>query len=231
MGWYDGNPANLNRLPPVEEAKKAVEYMGGPSAAIARARDDFRKGNYRWVAEVMDQVVFAEPSNQEARNLAADAFEQMGYAAENAPTRSSYLLAAQKLRSNKPEAQRATPAITPPILHAMSAGEVFDYLGTRIDGPRAATQKIVINWHFTDTGETLVSTLENGALTWIGGKADPHADASVTTTRQALEPVILGQKALADAGMTVMGNAKAPSDLWALLVDFKTGIPLVEPRS
>lgn len=231
VGWYDGNPANLNRLPPVEEAKKAVEYMGGPSAAIARARDDFRKGNYRWVAEVMDQVVFADPSNQEARNLAADAFEQMGYAAENAPTRSSYLLAAQKLRSNKPEAQRATPAISPPILHAMSGGEVFDYLGTRIDGPRAATQKIVINWHFTDTGETLVSTLENGALTWIGGKADPHADAGVTTTRQALEPVILGQKALADAGMTVTGNAKAPSDLWALLVDFKTGIPLVEPRS
>ena len=234
VGWYDGNPANLDRLPPVEEAKKAVEYMGGPSAAIAKARDDFKAGDYRWVAEVMDQVVFADPSNRDARDLAADAFEQMGYGAENGPTRSSYLLAAQKLRSNAPDTGRSTPAISPPILHAMSAGEMFDYLGTRIDGPRAGTRKIVINWRFTDTRETLVSTLEHGALTWISGKNDPHADATVTTTRQVLEPLILGQKTLADVmghGMSASGNANSVSDLWALLVDFKTNIALVEPRT
>ena len=84
-GWYDGNPAHLDPLPPVEEAKKYVEYMGGASAAIAKAREDFKAGNYRWVAEVMDQLVFADPSNKEARDLAADAFEQMGYGSENAP--------------------------------------------------------------------------------------------------------------------------------------------------
>lgn len=231
VGWYDGNPANLDRLPPVEEAKKTIEYMGGADAVLAKARDDFNKGNYRWVAEVMDQVVFADPSNKEARDLAADAFEQMGYASENGPTRSSYLLAAHKLRSDAPEAQRPTPAINPAILHAMTAGEMFDYLGTRIDGPRAEAEKMVINWHFTDTDEALVSTLENGALTWISGKTDPRAGASVTTTRAALEPVILGQRTLADARMNVSGDANAPSELWALLVDFKTGIPLVEPRS
>jgi alkyl sulfatase BDS1-like metallo-beta-lactamase superfamily hydrolase len=233
VGWYDGNPANLDRLPPVEEAKKAIEYMGGADAAIAKARGDFQAGNYRWVAQVMDQVVFADPSNKEARALAADAFEQMGYGAENGPTRSSYLLAAQKLRSNAPDAGRSTPAISPQILHAMSAAQLFDYLGTRIDGPRAGSAKIVINWRFTDTHETLVSTLEHGALTWSGGKADPHADATVVTTRQILEPVILGQGTLAGAmghGMSASGNANAVSDLWALLVDFKTGIALVEPQ-
>jgi alkyl sulfatase BDS1-like metallo-beta-lactamase superfamily hydrolase len=109
---------------------------------------------------------------------------------------------------------------------------VFDYLGTRIDGPRAGTAKIVINWRFTDTHETLTSTLEHGALTWISGKSDPHADATLTTARQILEPIILGRKTFADsaAQMTITGNAKDVSDLWALLVDFKTGIPLVEPR-
>jgi alkyl sulfatase BDS1-like metallo-beta-lactamase superfamily hydrolase len=232
-GWYDGNPANLDRLPPVEEAKKYLEYMGGPNAAIAKAREDFKAGNYRWVAEVMDQVVFADPSNKEARALAADAFEQMGYASENAPWRNSYLLAAQKLRSSTPMAQRSGPAITPEVLHVMTAGEVFDYLGTRIDGPHAGAAKIVINWRFTDTHETLVSTLEHGALTWSSGKADPHADASVVTTRQVLEPVVLGQGTLADAmshGMTMTGNANTVSELWALLVDFKSGIALVEPQ-
>ncbi|HEX4369709.1 MAG TPA: alkyl sulfatase dimerization domain-containing protein [Rhizomicrobium sp.] len=232
-GWYDGNPANLNRLPPVEEAKKYLEYMGGPNAAIAKAREDFKAGNYRWVAEVMDQLVFADPSNKEARALAADAFEQMGYASENAPWRNSYLLAAQKLRSDTSTAQRPGPAITPQVLRVMPAGEMFDYLGTRIDGPRAGAAKIVINWRFTDTHETLVSTLEHGALTWSSGEADPHADATVMTTRQILEPVILGQKTLADAmghGMAATGNASAVSDLWALLVDFKSGIALVEPN-
>jgi alkyl sulfatase BDS1-like metallo-beta-lactamase superfamily hydrolase len=130
-------------------------------------------------------------------------------------------------------AQRSGPAITPEVLHVMTAGEVFDYLGTRIDGPHAGAAKIVINWRFTDTHETLVSTLEHGALTWSSGKADPHADASVVTTRQVLEPVVLGQGTLADAmshGMTMTGNANTVSELWALLVDFKSGIALVEPQ-
>jgi alkyl sulfatase BDS1-like metallo-beta-lactamase superfamily hydrolase len=231
IGWYDGNPANLNRLPPTEEAKKTIEYMGGADAAIARARDDFKKGNYRWVAEVMEQVVFADPSDKDARDLAADAFEQMGYASENGPARSSYLLAAQKLRSNLPDTERFMPGVSPPILHAMSAAEMFDYLGTRIDGPRAGAAKLVINWRFTDTHEILVSTLEHGALTWINGKTDPHADASVTTTRQILEPVILGQRPLSDVlSKGVDGDANAVADLWAMLVTFKTGIPLVTPR-
>jgi alkyl sulfatase BDS1-like metallo-beta-lactamase superfamily hydrolase len=233
-GWYDGNPAHLDPMPPVEEARKTIAYMGGADAAIARAREDFKAGNYRWVAQVMDKVVFADPSNKDARALAADAFEQMGYLAEAAPWRNSYLLAAQKLRGQVAAPGRPTSGISPEILHAMTAREMFDYLGTRIDGRRDLVPKLVINWRFTDTKETLVSTLQHGALTAIAGKADPKAVATVVTSRAALEPVILGQKPLADAiiqgGIAVTGDAQSLSDLWALLVDFKTGIPLVEPR-
>src|SRR5262249_32492687 len=136
-GWYDGNPAHLNPLPPQDEARKIIEYMGGAEAAIARAREDFSKGNYRWVAAGMDQTVFADPSNREARALAADAFEQMGYQAETAPWRNAYLLAAQELRSGVRAPVQSTPAITPQVLQVMTAQQLFDYLGTRIDGPRA----------------------------------------------------------------------------------------------
>jgi len=231
-GWYDGNPAHLDPMPPVEEARKYVAYMGGADAAIARAREDFKAGQYRWVAQVMSKVVFADPSNKDARALAADAFEQMGYQAEAAPWRNSYLLAAQRLRGGVMDAGRSVPAISPEILHAMSARQMFDYLGTRIDGPRAGAAKIVIGWRFTDSKETLTATLSHGALTTSGAKAD--AAVSVTTSRTALEPVILGQKPLADAikdgGIAVSGNAEALTDLWSLLVDFRSGIPLVEPR-
>ena len=132
VGWYDGNPATLNRLTRVEEAKKYLEYMGGSAAVIARAREDFKAGRYRWVAEVMDQVVFAEPSNKEARSLAADAFEQLGYLAESATWRNAYLLGAQELRSGVRSGGRSVPGVSPavlPVLHAMPIAQVFDYLG------------------------------------------------------------------------------------------------------
>ena len=229
VGWYDGNPANLHPLPPVEEARKYVEYMGGADAAIARAREDFKAGNYRWVAKVMDQVAFADPTNKVARDLAADAFEQMGYLAEAAPWRNAYLLAAHELRQTSPATHAPTPGITAEVLHAMTAGEMFDYLGTRIDGPKAGAARIVIAWHFTDTKETLTSTLQHGALTWIAGNAAANADATVTVTRTALESVILGKTKLDDAALATSGNAKAVSDLWALLVSFQTGFPMLAP--
>jgi len=233
IGWYDGNPATLNRLPRVEEAKKYIEYMGGSAAVIARARDDFKAGQYRWVAEVMDQVVFADPSNTEARNLAADAFEQLGYLAESATWRNSYLLGAQELRRGVSGARRSVPGVSAEVLQAMPIALAFDYLGTRIDGPRAGTANVVINWQFTDTRESLASTLDHGALTSIPGKTAPNAVTMVTTTRAVFESVILGRRTLADAmkqgDITTVGNAKAVSDLFALLVDFESGFPLVEP--
>jgi alkyl sulfatase BDS1-like metallo-beta-lactamase superfamily hydrolase len=233
MGWYDGNPATLNRLPRVEEAKKYVEYMGGSAAVVARAREDFKAGHYRWVAEIMDEVVFADPSNKEARDLTADAFEQLGYLAETAPWRNSYLLGAQELRSGVLGGTGSVPGIAAPVLHVMPIAEVFDYLGTRVDGPRAGTVTIVINWRFTDTHESLMSTLEHGALTAITGKTSSNASATVTTTRTAFESLILEKRTMADEmaqrEISITGDAKAVSDLWALLVDFKTGFPLVEP--
>ncbi len=234
IGWYDGNPANLNPLPRVESAKKYVEYMGGVDAVVARARNDFKAGNYRWVAEVMNQVVFADPSNKEARYLEADALEQLGYLAETAPWRNAYLTGAQELRSGVRAEGRAAPAITPPVLHAMTIAQVFDYLGTRVDGPRAGAAKIVINWGFSDTHESLASTLQHGALTAISGKADPSATSTVTTTRGVFEGVILGQRTLNDAiehsEIATTGDTQAVLDLWALLVDFRTGFSVVEPQ-
>src|SRR6516164_10900392 len=102
--------------------------MGGSVAVIARARDDFKAGQYRWVAEVMDQVVFADPSNKEARSLAADAFEQLGYLAESATWRNAYLLGAQELRSGVRGGARSVPGVSPEVLqvlHAMPIASVF----------------------------------------------------------------------------------------------------------
>lgn len=234
LGWYDGNPATLNALPPAEGAKKYIEYMGGAAAVITRAREDFKGGNFRWVAQVMDQVVFADPANIEARNLAADAFEQLGYQAESATWRNAYLLGARELRNTAAPAARPSAGVGPDMLHAMPLSLVFEYLGTRINGPRAGAAHIVINWRFTDTQESLVSNLGHGALTTTLDRTAPAANATVTLTRSALEAIALGQRTLADAiqsrAVTVTGDAGQLTRLFSFLDAFDAAFPVVEPR-
>jgi alkyl sulfatase BDS1-like metallo-beta-lactamase superfamily hydrolase len=114
----------------------------------------------------------------------------------------------------------------------MTIGQVFDYLGTRVDGPRAGARKIVINWRFSDTHESVASTCQHGALTSMSGRADPNA-TTIVTTRSVFESVILEQRTLADAvqhgDVTITGEAAALFDFWALIVDFRTGVSIVEP--
>src|SRR3546814_511008 len=144
LGWFDGNPATLNQLPPAEASKNYVAFMGGADAVLAKARESYAKGEYRWVAEVVNHVVFAEPDNQDARNLQADALEQLGYQAESGPWRNFYLTGAKELREGV--TQLPTPnTASPDIVRSMTPEMFFDYLGVRLNGPKAAETEAVIN--------------------------------------------------------------------------------------
>jgi alkyl sulfatase BDS1-like metallo-beta-lactamase superfamily hydrolase len=233
LGSYDGNPALLNALPPEEGARKYVEYMGGAGAVIARAREDFRQGHYRWVAHVMNQVVFAEPGNAEARALAADALEQLGYLAESATWRNAYLLGAQELRSGVP-AGRPRQALDAEMIGALPVSAVFDYLGTTLNAPRAESVRMVLNWRFTDTGETIATTLDHAALTHVVGKVAANPDASVTTSRDVFNAIVLRQRTFEEARQrgeaVVTGNAARFTELMALFDSFDPAFTIVEPR-
>lgn len=233
LGWYDGNPAVLNQLPPVESAKKTIEYMGGAAAVIAKAREDFARGNYRWVAQVMDQVVYAEPANTDARALAADAFEQLGYSAESATWRNAYLLGAQELRNGVP-AGRPRQALDAEMISAMPVSLVFDYLGTTLNGPRAEHTKMVLNWRFSDTREAVASTVDHAALTYVEGKTATNADATLTLSRATFNAIVLRQRTVADAQsrgeLTMAGEGERLQELMSLFDDFDPAFNIVEPR-
>jgi alkyl sulfatase BDS1-like metallo-beta-lactamase superfamily hydrolase len=178
--------------------------------------------------------VFADTANTEARNLAADAFEQLGYQAESATWRNAYLLGAQELRNTIAPTRRPSPGVGPDVLHAMPLSLVFEYLGTRINGPRAGAAHIIINWRFTDTQESLVSNLGHGALTTTLARTEPDANATVTLTRPDLEAVVLGQRTLASAmqsgAVTVSGDAGQLTRLFSFLDAFDAAFPVIEPR-
>jgi alkyl sulfatase BDS1-like metallo-beta-lactamase superfamily hydrolase len=185
------------------------------------------------VAQVMNQVVYAEPGNTEARALAADAFEQLGYLAESATWRNAYLLGAQELRNGVPRA-KPRQSLDADMIVALPAALVFDYLGTTLNGPRAESSKIVLNWRFTDTSESLASTLDHAALTYVSGKAAPTADAGVTTTRRVFNAIVLRQTTFAEAerrgDLTFTGNGARFTELMSYFDDVDPSFAIVEPR-
>ena len=232
LGWFDGNPANLHVLPPEEAAKKYVEFMGGEEAILEKAQKAYDQGEYRWVAEVMNHVVFANPDNQAARDLTADAEEQMGYQAESGPWRNFYLTGAKELREGVKKLPAPNTA-SPDTVRAMSYDLFFDYLGMRLNGPKAAGKTITLNLVFPDTKDKYVLALENGALNHTPNAQLKDADATVTMPRTVLNNIVLGEttldKEIESGKVTVEGKKESLSELVALLDKFDFWFNIVTP--
>ena len=233
LGWFDGNPANLHPLPPEPTAARTVAYMGGADAVLARAREDFEAGEYRWVAQVANHVVLAEPDNAEARELQAAALEQLGFQAESGPWRNFYLTGAQELRAGAsgplPGAGAGQAA---GLLRAMTVEMVFDLLGVRLDGPRADGQRIAIGWRFPDIDQEWTLRLEHGALSsWRA--LDDDVDATLTMPRPTLTAVLADPSvidtALEDGSLTIDGDADALGRLFGLIERPDPGFAIIEP--
>ncbi len=231
IGWYDGNPAHLNDLTPVEASKKYVEFMGGADAVLQKARASYAAGDYRWVAQVVNHVIFADPFNLTARRLQADALEQLGYQAESAPWRNFYLVGASELRhgiSNVPTSSGSSD-----VLRGMPTDLLFDYLAIRLNGPRATGKKFTINWNFTDTQELYLMTLENSVLNYTKGKQLPGADLTITVARSSLNDLLLRERTveqlLLSGEIQVQGNVLVIVELVALLDSFDPSFNIVSP--
>jgi len=231
MGWFDGNPANLWRHPPEAAARRYVEYMGGADAVLERARASFAEGDYRWVAEVVNHVVFADPENDEARELQAATLEQLGFGSENATWRNFYLMGAQELRTG--EVRMAVTANTLDMVSQLSVSQVLDAMAVRIDGPRAFGVELVVNWSITDLDERHLMRLHNAVLTHVAGSHDPDADLTVALSRLALLQLVVGLTtldALTEAGTATHTGDPTVLDTFRSLVDPPDpAFPLVTP--
>jgi len=232
LGFFDGNPAHMHPLPPEDTAKKYVEFMGGADALLSKARDAYDNAEYRWVAEVVNHLVFADPENVEARQLQAGALEQLGYQAESGQWRNFYLTAASELR-NGVQAAGTTRTLSPDMISALSLGNLFDYLAIRLNGPAAAGKRIVINFVFEDSGENYLITVANGVLHHASGKQDANANATVMLSREgflAMSMVGVPITALiASEVIRVDGDAEALKSLMALLDNFEFWFNIVTP--
>jgi alkyl sulfatase BDS1-like metallo-beta-lactamase superfamily hydrolase len=218
MGWFDGNPAHLWPHPPEQAARRYVRAMGGTEAVLQEGRRAFAEGDYRWVVELVSHAVFDDPSNRAARELQAQAFEQLAYGAENATWRNFFLSGARELREDVRE-RAGTPS--PALIGQLTSAQLFDVLALRLDGPRAGELALSFNWVFTDVGERHLLTLSNGVLHHSADRRDPHADATVLVERAALNELFAGLTPLLEllgAGrLRVEGDGSKLGELLGLL--------------
>jgi alkyl sulfatase BDS1-like metallo-beta-lactamase superfamily hydrolase len=236
LSWYDGNPANLNKLSPTRAGAKYLELAGGIDALLDSAQKSFDDGEYRWVVELVNHAVFAEPTNQRARDLQADALEQLGYQSESATFRNAYLMGAQELR-NGPPARTAARVRARSLIKAMTIDQVFDLLGVRAISENLGGVSLAINWLFTDmTGspdEKWILGVSNRTLYATQGRHSETASATVKISRDLFLEVIAQTTTFVDelknGTITIDGDAGALLTILGNLDNFSTGFAIVEP--
>ncbi len=232
FGWYDGNPANLDPLPPSEAGARYVEAMGGATEVRRKAQEAFERGEYRWVATLLDHLVFAEPDDAEARELLARAYDQLGYQAESGPWRDVYLSGAYELRHGS-QAARLPLGDALGLLRFVPMDLFFASMAARLNAPRAADKRLTLNFVFTDLGESYVLELENAVLHHARRDPDPEAAATVRLTREFLLRLATQQAGLRDMlfsdELAVEGSRLDLLSFFSLLDQPDGSFPIVTP--
>lgn len=227
MGWYDGNPARLWQHTPEAAGKRYVEFMGGADAVVEKARASFEAGDYRWTAQVLDHVVFAEPDHAGAKALLADALEQLGFGSENGTWRASFLAGALELRTGNFGTPTATASAD--ILGALPPELLLDAIAIQIDGPKAWDLELSTRWHFPDTDQTFRVTLRNGVLVVVpDGKGD--VTLTITVPQAAIAGVASGSvDAAVAAGLALDGDASVLQQILSVLDPGDPGFNVITP--
>ena len=199
---------------------------------IAKAREDSRQGDFRWVAEVLNQVVYAEPANRGARSCR----RMRSSSSATRPSRPPGATPTCSARANcatasLPAARRQRSA---EFIGAMPASLVFDCSAVRLNPARAAGRGMVLNWTFADSGRTFVLELDHSALTHTPGRLADRADAGFTLTRATFDAVMRREQSFAEAvaagEIRVDGDARRLAELMAMLDEPAPMFPIVEPK-
>jgi linear primary-alkylsulfatase len=230
LGYWDGNPANIAPMSPKDSAPLYVEMMGGAGKIMAKGKQLIAQGKYLEATEILNRLVFAEPRNQAAKNLLADAFEQLGYQKESPTLRNIFLQGAYELRNGLPG---GTPprSTGPDVIRAMSTEQWLDFLGISMDPRKADGMRFTINLVTPDNGEKYLIELSNATLTNIKGVQAAKPDLTITLNRSDLDLVMMGANSFDDlikAGKAKFEGDRKPFDqLRGLMVVFSPNFEIL----
>ena len=232
LGYFDGNPSHLYPLPPADSARRYVQFMGGADAVVDKAVESFNVGDYRWVAEVLNHVVVNDPAHARARELLADALEQLGYQAESAPWRNFFLSGTKELREG--ERKRSKFFASEAMASGIPLQNLFRTMAVRLNGPKAAVHCIQLAVNFLDSEVPWLVVVDNGVLHAHPDKRLASPDASLTLTILNFKRLMLGlsdaASLLSSGDLTITGDAAVLVTFAGLFDQFDRGFPLVGGR-
>ncbi|MCH7743856.1 MAG: MBL fold metallo-hydrolase [Proteobacteria bacterium] len=232
LGYFDGNPAHLYPLPPVEVANHYLDFMGGADSVVAKAKISFASGDYRWVAEVLNHLVMAEPEHFEGRALLADTLEQLGYQSESGPWRNFYLCGALELREGLPAGSSAFAA-SEGMVRAIPLFNLFQTMSVRLNSDKAEGIHLHINIEFTDSEATLL-TIENSVLHAFSGRQHESPTATMKISEMDYKRLMMGltdaAQLIESGALKIDGDVTALAQLAGLFDQFERRFPIVTPR-
>lgn len=229
MGWYNGNPVYLAELTPTKSAKKFVEYMGNTDNVLKKAREDFEKGEYQWVAQITNILVFADPKNIEARMLCADAIEQLAYQAESGTWRNVYLSGARELREGRISGDKYRTSSSMDLRKGMTPTMLLDYMGIMLDSNMAEDLNFKANFIIADLKESYLLTVHNGVLLYQKDAKAEDVDVTWTTTKDGMLAMISGDAKALAKGVKSQGDTELLGKLTSSMTQFDFFFNIIEP--
>lgn len=233
LGYFNGNPSELDPLPQEESGAKYVQYMGGEKKVIKEAKLDYKKGEYRWVAQVLKHVVMANPKNTEAKNLLAKAYEQLGYTAESSVWRNFYLTGADELRNGVADSKGSGGMMNLDTLLNMPMDDFLKFLSIKLNGIKAENKNMAFHLTFTDSKTNYTIDLNNSVLNFKKGKMASAPDAALTLDKMTFYQIALGREDLskmeAAGKVAISGDKKQFEDFLTLLDQFQPKVNIVTP--
>ncbi|MCR5107106.1 MAG: MBL fold metallo-hydrolase [Lachnospiraceae bacterium] len=230
MGWYDANPVNLNPMSPEDYAKKLASYLGDADEVLIKAKEDFDKGEYQWVAEITKELIFADPTNQEARNLCADALEQLAYQSESGTWRNAYLVGALELREGNQtdKLEHFTSGASMETRSAMTPDMILDFIDIGTDALAAQDDDLTINIEFTDHDEKYYVMRKSGVLLVYKDRWEDDAECSISCTGVDLLSIVAGDTSVLE-NIKTEGDEETIIRLVKYMVATKQTFNIVEP--
>ena len=228
MGWYDANPVNLNPLTPEDTAKKWISYLGDLERVLSKAKEDFDKGEYQWVAQLTKEIVFAKPDFQEARDLCAMALEQLGYQSESGPWRCAYLMGAWELFDGNQSRKEGTAKGYEVMMMGMTTEMILSYIDIMTDSMAAQDDNFTLNLKITDTNEEFLAIRRDGILLVYKGEAKSMADCSISLKRIQFLSLIFGKKEVMDQ-IVITGDRTVPLRLLKYMSPIVRTFNIIEP--
>ncbi len=235
LGYFSGNPSDLDPLPQVETGTKYVQYMGGEKKVLKLAKQDFEKGEYRFVAQVLKNVVMANPNNKEAKNLLAKSYEQLGYRAESAAWRNVYLTGAMELRKGirKTDDSQTLSTVDQQTILNMKVNDFLDYISITLNGPKAENKRFTFNVNFTDLKTNYTIDIKNAVFNYNDRLTTSSPDATLLVDKATFYLVMYGNlnvnQAIANGKLSITGNEEKFKEMLNLFDHFKQEIHIVTP--